>query len=239
MEVKPQIHAFTLVQCTFQAGHGWVRGGYTCQCKQGYFPPTARHHFNGSLVEVAYSDTFATGSTSYSLLYVCLQCPPGCTSCEDDTPCMAEFNWPFRSGRGLMFNINETNSPEFLKETLVLGSNTIFLFSLYMKSAIFFSILPLQKSSMFNNRYFNYLDFLLFSFQEKSLIGKLVSKIYEIYVYPNPIQLITKELFPFSPDWCYCQSLCSALSPALLSYCWSSTTGDSRSSSTPARPSSV
>ena len=116
MEVKPQIHAFTLVQCTFQAGHGWVRGGYTCQCKQGYFPPTARHHFNGSLVEVAYSDTFVTGSTSYSLLYVCLQCPPGCTSCEDDTPCMAEFNWPFRSGRGLMFNINETNSPETLKQ---------------------------------------------------------------------------------------------------------------------------
>ena len=129
-------NAFTSVQCTFQAGHGWVRGGYTCQCKQGYFPPTARHHFNGSLVEVAYSDTFVTGSTSYSLLYVRLQCPPGCTSCEDDTPCMAEFNWPFRSGRGLKFNVNEANSAEFLKETLGLGSNTIFLFSLFMKSAI-------------------------------------------------------------------------------------------------------
>ena len=74
-----------------------MRGGYTCQCKEGFYPATAKDHFNGSLVEVAYSDSFMPGSTSYSLLYVCLPCPQGCVSCQDNTPCMAQFNWPLRS----------------------------------------------------------------------------------------------------------------------------------------------
>ena len=85
------------LQCTFQSGHGWVRGGYTCQCKEGFYPATALNHFNGSLVEVAYSDSFLPGSTTYSMLYVCLPCPPGCLSCSDSTPCMAQFSWPLRS----------------------------------------------------------------------------------------------------------------------------------------------
>ena len=36
----------------FQPGHGWVRGGYTCQCKPGYYSATTKNMFNGSLVEV-------------------------------------------------------------------------------------------------------------------------------------------------------------------------------------------
>ena len=40
------------VQCVFQPGHGWVRGGYTCQCKPGYYSATTKNMFNGSLVEV-------------------------------------------------------------------------------------------------------------------------------------------------------------------------------------------
>ena len=91
------IYLLYISQCTFQPGHGWVRGGYTCQCKEGFYPATAKNHFNGSLVEVAYSDSFLPGSTTYSLLYICLPCPPGCLSCEDNTPCMAQFSWPLRS----------------------------------------------------------------------------------------------------------------------------------------------
>ena len=41
------------LQCIFQQGHGWVRGGYTCQCKQGFYPATSKNEFNGSLVEVS------------------------------------------------------------------------------------------------------------------------------------------------------------------------------------------
>ena len=36
----------------FQSGHGWVRGGYTCQCREGFYSATTKNEFNGSLVEV-------------------------------------------------------------------------------------------------------------------------------------------------------------------------------------------
>ena len=42
------------LQCMFHGGHGWVRGGYTCRCKPGFFSPTAKNEFNGSLVEVTF-----------------------------------------------------------------------------------------------------------------------------------------------------------------------------------------
>ena len=84
-----------------------MRGGYTCQCKEGFYPATAKNHFNGSLVEVAYSDSFLPGSTTYSLLYICLPCPPGCLSCEDNTPCMAQFSWPLRSDPSIIDILNQ------------------------------------------------------------------------------------------------------------------------------------
>lgn len=83
-------------RCVFQPGHGWVRGGYTCQCKPGYYSATTKNMFNGSLVEVAYYDSYLQGSTTYSMLYVCLPCPPGCETCTDDTPCLAQYSWPVR-----------------------------------------------------------------------------------------------------------------------------------------------
>jgi len=83
-------------KCIFQPGHGWVRGGYTCQCRKGYYPATGKNGFNGSLVEVAFSDHFSQGSSTYSQLYICIPCSSGCNSCEDSSPCIAEYNWGFR-----------------------------------------------------------------------------------------------------------------------------------------------
>ncbi|CAL4191167.1 unnamed protein product, partial [Meganyctiphanes norvegica] len=82
----------------FTPGHGWLRGGYKCRCKDGFYPRHHRNgeHFNGSLVEVAWASKMQHGSGTYDLLYVCLSCPPGCGTCEDDTPCLANYNWTFR-----------------------------------------------------------------------------------------------------------------------------------------------
>lgn len=48
------------------------------------------------LSQVAYSDSLKASSTTYSTLYICLPCPPGCDTCSDDTPCLAEYNLAFR-----------------------------------------------------------------------------------------------------------------------------------------------
>ncbi|XP_023347925.1 probable G-protein coupled receptor CG31760 [Eurytemora carolleeae] len=87
-------------KCVFEPGHGWVRGGYGCECKDGFYPayPTnERTRFNGSLVEVAYMDSLRDGSETYTMLYECKKCSLDCTTCTDNSPCRAEFNWVFRS----------------------------------------------------------------------------------------------------------------------------------------------
>ncbi|GBM90712.1 putative G-protein coupled receptor CG31760 [Araneus ventricosus] len=30
------------------------------------------------------------------MLYICKPCQPGCDVCEDDSPCLAHYNWAFR-----------------------------------------------------------------------------------------------------------------------------------------------
>ncbi|GFS85893.1 probable G-protein coupled receptor CG31760 [Trichonephila clavipes] len=30
------------------------------------------------------------------MLYICKRCQPGCDVCEDDSPCLANYNWAFR-----------------------------------------------------------------------------------------------------------------------------------------------
>jgi hypothetical protein len=41
-------------------------------------------------------DAQRDGSETYSLLYECRACAPGCHTCKDDRPCLAQYNWNFR-----------------------------------------------------------------------------------------------------------------------------------------------
>lgn len=83
-------------QCIFEPGHGWTRGGYKCQCKEGFYSKTEQMTFNGSLVEVAYEAKLRQNDNAYDQLYICGKCQDGCGICIDDTPCLADFNWTFR-----------------------------------------------------------------------------------------------------------------------------------------------
>uniref|UniRef100_T1J8C6 G-protein coupled receptors family 3 profile domain-containing protein n=1 Tax=Strigamia maritima TaxID=126957 RepID=T1J8C6_STRMM len=79
-------------QCIFSPGKGWIRGSYTCQCRDGFYSTTTNPLFNGSLVET----TYRTARVSYSLLFVCRKCAIGCYTCTDASKCLSEYNWPFR-----------------------------------------------------------------------------------------------------------------------------------------------
>lgn len=83
-------------ECIFDPGHGWVRGGYFCRCQPGYFGKTGKSLFNGSLVEVAFKDKELQDNDAYDILYECQSCAPGCSTCIDSTPCLANYHWPFR-----------------------------------------------------------------------------------------------------------------------------------------------
>lgn len=81
-------------KCVFTPGYGWLRGGYKCECREGFF---ARNRtFNGTLVEVAWASKTQSQNPTYQMLYVCHKCPPDCKNCKSDEPCMAYYNWPFR-----------------------------------------------------------------------------------------------------------------------------------------------
>jgi len=41
-------------------------------------------------------DSLRDGSETYTMLYECKKCSLGCTTCTDNSPCRAEFNWVFR-----------------------------------------------------------------------------------------------------------------------------------------------
>lgn len=49
-----------------------------------------------ALVADAWLEHIKNTSHVYSDLYTCLQCAPGCAKCDSPTPCLAEYNWPFR-----------------------------------------------------------------------------------------------------------------------------------------------
>ncbi|GIY66314.1 hypothetical protein CDAR_457871 [Caerostris darwini] len=83
-------------KCVFTPGFGWSRGSYKCQCRDGFYSATGKPIFNGSLVESAYKDKMTLNSPTYDMLYVCKRCQPGCDVCEDDSPCLANYNWAFR-----------------------------------------------------------------------------------------------------------------------------------------------
>nr|XP_045608318.1 probable G-protein coupled receptor CG31760 isoform X1 [Procambarus clarkii]XP_045608319.1 probable G-protein coupled receptor CG31760 isoform X1 [Procambarus clarkii]XP_045608320.1 probable G-protein coupled receptor CG31760 isoform X1 [Procambarus clarkii]XP_045608321.1 probable G-protein coupled receptor CG31760 isoform X1 [Procambarus clarkii] len=81
-------------ECVFTPGHGWVRGGYRCQCRPGFYPRNKT--FNGTHVEVAWEGKVERNNPTYEMLYVCRPCKKECPECHSNKPCMAHYNWPFR-----------------------------------------------------------------------------------------------------------------------------------------------
>lgn len=79
-------------ECIFHPGSGWTRGSYVCQCKKGFYSATGNPIFNGSQVETAYRSAKFT----HSLIFVCRKCAIGCETCTDASPCLSDYNWPFR-----------------------------------------------------------------------------------------------------------------------------------------------
>ncbi|XP_075210452.1 putative G-protein coupled receptor CG31760 [Lycorma delicatula] len=86
-------------QCIFRQASSptgsWIRGGYVCKCRQGYYSAT-NHDFNGSLVEAAWLEKIQNLSTVYDDVLKCRRCAPGCITCRGPAPCLASYNWPFR-----------------------------------------------------------------------------------------------------------------------------------------------
>ena len=121
-----------------------------------------------SKLQVAYYDSYLQGSTTYSMLYVCMECPPGCDTCSDDTPCLAEYSWGFRlillsvslfcaisSIVTILLVINyrkikvfKYSSPTFLSLTLI-GCGIMYRFLIILFNHI--SVLPIKsfKSSIY------------------------------------------------------------------------------------------
>ncbi|XP_069948984.1 probable G-protein coupled receptor CG31760 [Cherax quadricarinatus] len=81
-------------KCVFTPGYGWVRGGYKCECRKGYFPRN-NGTFNGTLVDMAWESIRYNKNPIYQM-YVCRRCPEDCPECKSDEPCNATYNWTFR-----------------------------------------------------------------------------------------------------------------------------------------------
>ncbi|XP_049773423.1 probable G-protein coupled receptor CG31760 [Schistocerca cancellata] len=83
-------------QCELRPSPGWVRGGYVCRCREGFYSPHHGGVFNGTLVEAAWQEREQNVSSLYDELFRCFRCAPGCATCRDPSPCLAPYNWPFR-----------------------------------------------------------------------------------------------------------------------------------------------
>ncbi|XP_046988866.1 probable G-protein coupled receptor CG31760 [Schistocerca americana] len=83
-------------QCELRPSPGWVRGGYVCRCREGFYSPHHGGVFNGTLVEAAWQEREQNVSSLYDELFRCFRCAPGCATCLDPSPCLAPYNWPFR-----------------------------------------------------------------------------------------------------------------------------------------------
>lgn len=83
-------------QCLYRPSQGWIRGGYVCRCRPGFY--SLRHDgvFNGTVVEAAWQERERNVSSVYDSVFRCQRCAPGCAHCEDSSPCLASYNWPFR-----------------------------------------------------------------------------------------------------------------------------------------------
>ena len=45
---------------------------------------------------MAYETKLRQHDKAYDQLYVCGKCQEGCETCNDDSPCLASYNWTFR-----------------------------------------------------------------------------------------------------------------------------------------------
>ncbi|XP_055635409.1 probable G-protein coupled receptor CG31760 isoform X2 [Toxorhynchites rutilus septentrionalis] len=77
--------------------NGWNRGAYECKCKGGFYSSPHPRGFNGSIMEVAYQEYRDNISTYYTDVFICVRCAPGCDSCTGPEPCLASYNWVFRT----------------------------------------------------------------------------------------------------------------------------------------------
>uniref|UniRef100_A0A182RK45 G_PROTEIN_RECEP_F3_4 domain-containing protein n=1 Tax=Anopheles funestus TaxID=62324 RepID=A0A182RK45_ANOFN len=77
--------------------NGWTRGAYQCRCKDGFYSFRHPDGFNGSIMEVAYQEFRDNISSYYKEVFVCVRCAPGCATCTGPEPCLASYNWAFRT----------------------------------------------------------------------------------------------------------------------------------------------
>ncbi|KAK6628064.1 hypothetical protein RUM44_010546 [Polyplax serrata] len=82
-------------ECKSRLRSGWIRGGYQCVCRPGFYA-RKKEPFNGTLVEAAWQEKKESLSHIYDEAFICHKCAPGCPSCQDPSPCLAFYNWPFR-----------------------------------------------------------------------------------------------------------------------------------------------
>ncbi|KAK6628221.1 hypothetical protein RUM43_002033 [Polyplax serrata] len=82
-------------ECKSRLRSGWIRGGYQCVCRPGFYA-RKKEPFNGTLVEAAWQEKKESLSHIYDEAFICHKCAPGCHSCQDPSPCLAFYNWPFR-----------------------------------------------------------------------------------------------------------------------------------------------
>ncbi|XP_071162558.1 metabotropic glycine receptor-like [Mytilus edulis] len=76
-------------ECKFIEGQGFQRGAYECVCSEGYFFPDINAKvkaFSGLEME----------NSSETTQYKCLPCKEGCSECDDDSPCLYEYQFLFR-----------------------------------------------------------------------------------------------------------------------------------------------
>ncbi|XP_055590502.1 probable G-protein coupled receptor CG31760 isoform X2 [Uranotaenia lowii] len=86
-----------IINKSLRVVNGWIRGSYECKCKDGFY---SLHHpkgFNGSIMEVAFQEYRDNISTYYMDVFVCVRCAPGCATCRGPQPCLASYNWAFRT----------------------------------------------------------------------------------------------------------------------------------------------
>nr|XP_029714675.1 probable G-protein coupled receptor CG31760 isoform X1 [Aedes albopictus] len=77
--------------------NGWKRGAYECKCRDGFYSGPHPQGFNGSIMEVAYQEYRDNVSSFFMDSFVCLRCAPGCALCTGPEPCLASYNWVFRT----------------------------------------------------------------------------------------------------------------------------------------------
>ncbi|KAI2804765.1 hypothetical protein BLOT_003753 [Blomia tropicalis] len=102
-------------QCQNVLGSGFRRGAYYCKCRPGFYYPNStsppylatgldnvnyHNFFDGNDVEEAFIETIIGPIDKQNQFYphnfICLPCEPGCSDCDDNSPCLVKFNYVFR-----------------------------------------------------------------------------------------------------------------------------------------------